>query len=60
MLLTRVDPEEPKPMDHIWRKLFCVQKMKTAPWWNSVATDQQILDAGYCLDRETTFTEMRS
>lgn len=44
------DPEQPAPLVHIWRPLYCLSHMqKTLSEWGK--TEQQHLDAGYCLDR---------
>lgn len=51
MLCTkRLDPEEQKPLPHIWRPLYALNEMRNNPnYWGK--TDEQHMDAGYCLDR---------
>lgn len=50
MLCAPVDPEQPKPLAHIWRRLYCNMYLrKNEEIWG--ITEDQVIDTGYCLDR---------
>jgi len=49
-LVKAPDPEQPAPLQHAWRPLYCLRYMRNLPdYWGK--TSQQHMDAGYCLDR---------
>ena len=54
MLVKAPDPEEPAPLQHIWRKLYCLNNMRAnEDYWGK--TDEQHIDSGYCLDRYSLY-----
>jgi hypothetical protein len=59
MLVKAPDPEQPAPLQHIWRKLYCLNYMQSSPdYWGK--TEQQHIDSGYCLDRYSFIDAPRS
>lgn len=43
----RLDPEQPKPLHQIWRKLHCNMYCRYDDWDKT----KWMYDIGYCLDR---------
>lgn len=52
-VVRRIDPEQPKPLQHIWRKLYCTQAMPKIDGLHdsSETIGIKVIDSGYCLDR---------